>query len=445
MASKFSIPEYASTPVGDIPATARRVRLAFRTHKTKDIQWRLVQLRKFYWALSDLDAEMKEALHRDIRKSPYESELTEIDFLRNACMFMIDNLKSFAKDEKLGSPAVPLSFSMMNTRVRKEPIGAVLVIGAYNYPFQLLLGPLLGAVAAGCTAVVKPSELAPVSAMVIKEIVSRLDPEAFAVVNGAVPETTALLDEKWDKIMYTGSAHVGTIIAKKAAETLTPVCLELGGRNPAFVTKNANLALAARRLLWAKVSNAGQVCLSQNYILIDKDAVQPFVEHLKTSLKDFFPDGPKASPDLSRIINARHFQRIKNMLDSTKGEILVGGAMDEAELYIEPTVVLIKSMDDPMIREESFGPIFAIYPVNTLDEALNVANRVHRTPLALFTFGSKAENARGIFSPFFSPPLLSSSSLPRDSFVASSSRILLFLGESSRLTLVFFYKQSSTK
>jgi beta-apo-4'-carotenal oxygenase len=291
---------------------------------------------------------------------------------------------------------------MMGMRIRKEPLGAVLIIGPYNYPLHLLLCPLVGAIAAGCTAVLKPSELTPASAMICAELIKRLDQGAYAVVNGAVPETTALLDEKWDKIFYTGGAQVGAIIAKKAAETLTPVCLELGGKNPAFVTKNANLALAARRLLWSKTVNAGQVCMSQNYVLVEKEVVSSFIEHLKNAFKDFFPNGAKASPDLSRVVNARHFQRLKKMLDNTKGEIVLGGHMDESELFMEPTAVLVDSMDDSMIQEESFGPIFSIYPVHSLDQALNIANNVHRTPLTLFSFGSKAENQRGMALPHIS-------------------------------------------
>lgn len=395
---KASVPEYVATPVEEIPAIARTVRQAFRTHKTKDLEWRLVQLRKLYWSLDDLSTQIQDALLKDLRKSAYESTLTEVEWLKNDCMFMITHLKTFAKDEKLGAPTVPITHSMMNLRIRKEPMGAVLIIGPYNYPVHLLLAPLVGAIAAGCTAVVKPSEMAPASAMVCVEILKALDKNAFAVVNGAVAETTALLNEKWDKIFYTGGAQVGTIIAKKAAETLTPVCLELGGRNPAFVTKNANLALAARRLLWSKAFNAGQVCMSQNYVLVDKSVVSTFIEHLKDSYKDFFPNGAKASPDLGRIINQRHFLRMKKMVDDSKGKIVLGGQMDEADLFIEPTAVLVNSMDDSMVVEESFGPIFSIYPVNSLDEALNIANSVHKTPLTLFAFGSKAENKRSKFT-----------------------------------------------
>ncbi|KAH8887753.1 aldehyde dehydrogenase [Thozetella sp. PMI_491] len=395
MSSKVVIPDYETMALDAIPKVAANARLAFRTHKTKDLRWRLTQLRKLYWAVDDYKEQLLEALMRDLHKSDFESLLTEIDWVKTDCLFMIQHLETFAKDEKLGAPHVPATFSMMKLRIRKEPLGAVLIIGPYNYPIQLTMGPLIGAIAAGCTAVIKPSELTPACAMVTKELVeTRLDPQAFAVVNGSIPETNALMEEKWDKILFTGSAAVGTIIAKKAAETLTPVCLELGGKNPAFVTKNANLALAARRLLWSKTINVGQVCMSQNYVLVDKDIVPTFIQFLNVAYKEMFPKGAKASSDLGRIVNERHFQRLKAMLDSTKGKIVLGGQLDEPDLFIEPTAVLVDSMDDPMVTNEAFGPIFAILPFNTLDEALNVAHSVHRTPLTLFSFGSKAENAK---------------------------------------------------
>ncbi|KAL1836203.1 hypothetical protein VTJ49DRAFT_5456 [Mycothermus thermophilus] len=394
--AEVTIPPFEATALDAIPQIASTARGSFRTHKTKKLAWRKVQLRKLYWALHDYEPQLLAALKEDLRKSAFEALLSEIDWLKKDCMFMLDHLDKFAKDEKLRAPHVPAMYSIMNFRIRKEPVGTVLIIGPYNYPVQLLLAPLVGAIGAGCTAVLKPSELTPRCAMVIKDMIeSRLDSSAFAVVNGAIPETNALMNEKWDKIFFTGSAAVGTIIARKAAETLTPVVLELGGKNPAFITKSCpNLALAARRLMWGKTMNAGQICMSQNYVLIEKELVETFIVYLKQAYKDMFPQGAKQSPDLARIVNQRHFQRLKKMLDNTRGRIVMGGEVDEAELYIEPTAVLVNSVDDPMMAEESFGPIFSIYPVNSLDEALNVANLVHRTPLSLMAFGSKKENER---------------------------------------------------
>lgn len=399
MATKSLVPPYEATSLDSIPSICKTVRDKFDTHQTKSVEWRLVQLRKLYWAITDLEPAIKEAMMRDLHKSEYETVMTEIDWVRDDCLLMINNLKKYVADEKLGRPYVPLTFAFMKFRIRKEPLGAVLIISPYNYPLQLLLSPFVGAIAAGCTAVLKPTEMAPATAMVIVEILKHLDREAFAVVNGAIPETTALLNEKWDKIFYTGGEVVGTIVAKKAAETLTPVCLELGGRNPAFVSKNANIPLAARRLFWGKSHNAGQICMSANYILVEREVAPKLIEELNKSHKDAFPQGAKASPDLSRVVNQRHFQRMKKMIDNSKGKIVMGGQMDEADLFIEPTAVLVDSPEDSMVVEESFGPIFAIYPVDSLDEGLKIANRVHRTPLTLYSFGNKEENYRGMSSP----------------------------------------------
>ncbi|POS74823.1 fatty aldehyde dehydrogenase [Diaporthe helianthi] len=386
---RVDIPAFTPTAVDSIPETCSAVRAGFRSLKTKDVEYRKVQLRKLYWGIKDHGPQLDEALMRDLRKSPYESRFTEIDWATNECLFMLDNLDKFAKDE-----AVPVSlvFKANKVRVHKEPLGSALIIGTYNFPFMLAVVPLVGAIAAGCTAVLKPSEGAPNVAMVIKSIVeSCLDPEAYRVVNGAVPETTALLDQKWDKIFYTGSANVARIICRKAADNLTPVTLELGGRNPAFVTRNADLKLAAKRLLWAKTLCAGQVCLSQNYVLVEREAVDEFVKQLNAASRAAFPNGAKAAPDLCRVINERHFLRMKKMVDESKGKIVMGGEMDQSELFIAPTAVLVDSVDDSMMKEESFGPVFSIIPFDNLGHAIDIANSVDPTPLALFGFGTREE------------------------------------------------------
>lgn len=393
--SKVDIPAFTPTSIDSIPETCAAVRTGFRSLKTKDLEYRKVQLRKLYWGIKDHGALLEEALMRDLRKSAYESRFTEIDWTANDCMFMLDNLDNFTKDEVA---PVPFVFKPNKVRIHKEPLGSALIIGTYNFPFMLTMVPLVGAIAAGCTAVLKPSEGAPNVAMAIKLLVeSCLDPEAYRVVNGAVPETTALLDQKWDKIFYTGNANVARIVCKRAAENLTPVTLELGGRNPAFVTRNADLKLAAKRLLWAKTLCAGQVCLSQNYVLVEREAVDDFVKQLNAASKQAFPNGAKASPDLCRVINERHFLRMKKMVDESKGKIVMGGEMDQSELFIAPTAVLVDSVDDSMMKEESFGPVFCIIPFDNLGHAIDIANNVDPTPLALFGFGTREEFNRRMY------------------------------------------------
>ncbi|KAI0438842.1 Aldehyde/histidinol dehydrogenase [Xylaria telfairii] len=391
MTTDTKILPFEATSLDELARYAADARAAYASQKTKDVEWRLVQLRKLYWGITDYTPKILAALKQDIGKSSGEATLTEVSFTLSDLDLALRKLKTWVKDDT--ALDYPLTFTPLRPHIRKEPLGAVLIIGPYNFPFMLNVAPLIGAISAGCTAVIKPSESAPATAMVIKEMVEKyLDPGSFYVVNGAVAETTALLNEKWEKIFYTGGPVVARIIAKKAAETLTPVTLELGGRNPAFVSKASNLALTARRLMWGKTNNAGQVCISHNYVCAEREVVDDFIKYLNATYKEFFPNGPKASPDYGRIINDRQFDRIKNMLDTTKGKIVMGGETDKSELYIAPTAVLVDSIDDPMMANESFGPIWSIYPVDNVNEAISVMNKVDPTPLSLMTFGSKNEN-----------------------------------------------------
>lgn len=387
------IPPFSATSIDAIVPVHQRIVTRFNSHTTRPIEYRLTQLRKLYWALKDAEPALFEACQLDLGKGTYETYLTEVGWVLNDILFMVKNLARFMREEKAEDTS--LTNMAMSPRIRKEPLGAVLVIGAYNFPLQLSLGPLVGAIAAGCTAVLKPSENAPHAARVMQYAIERsLDPEAFQVVQGGVPETTALLDQKWDKIFYTGGVTVGRIIARKAAETLTPVTLELGGRNPAIVTKHADLRLAARRLLWAKLVNVGQVCVSQNYILVDEEVLPAFLAELKKAFADFQPTGAENSAEYGHIINERQWQRLADMIANTSGKILHGGQTNRSTLFIAPTVIQVSDPMDPLLTEESFGPLIPILPVPDLDTAIRTANAIHATPLGLYAFGSKAETAR---------------------------------------------------
>lgn len=392
MASAKTTP-FEATAIESIPSIVDLCRSTFQSQKTKPIAYRLTQLRKLYWGVNDYAEALVESCKQDLGKPMFETYLSEVDWVKNDIIFVCNNLAKWIKDEP--APDIPLTNSLLNPRIKKEPLGTVLVIGAYNFPVNLSLGPIVGAIAAGCTAVLKPSEVSPATAMVLKKIFDEyLDPSAYSVVNGGVVESTALLNEKWDKIFYTGNPTVGKIIAKKAAETLTPVCLELGGKNPAIVTKHADPRLAARRLVWGKLHNAGQVCISQNYVMVEKDILPAFIEQLKLALNEFYPNGQKTSPDYARIVNNRHFLRIKKMLDETRGKILIGGEMDESENFIEMTFVQVNDIKDSMIVEESFGPLIPILAVDSVEEAIKNANLVDPTPLGLYPFGNKAETKK---------------------------------------------------
>lgn len=384
------IPALSYTPVESIPAVHQRVVDKFDTLETRSLEYRVKQLQQLYWGLKDAEPALLEACMLDLNKGAAEAFMSEVSWVQNDILFMIKNLPRFMKEESAEDTA--LMNMAVRPKIRKDPLGAVLIIGAYNFPLQLSLGPLVGAISAGCTAVLKPSENAKNAARIMQHVISEsLDADAYQVVQGGVPETTRLLECKWDKIFYTGNGTVGKIVAKKAAETLTPVALELGGRNPAIVSKNADPRLAARRLLWAKILNAGQVCVSQNHILVDKEILPALLEQLKVASKEFQPKGAENSEDFAHIINERQWQRLRDMLDSTKGKIVMGGKTDKATLFFEPTVVVLESADDPLLQDESFGPLLPILAVNDLDEAIRIANKIDATPLGIYPFGTKAE------------------------------------------------------
>jgi beta-apo-4'-carotenal oxygenase len=309
-------------------------------------------------------------------------------------LFILNNLDMWSKDET--APDIPLAWKSMTTKIRKDPMGTVLVIGACNYPFQLALTPLFGAIAAGNTVVLKPSEQTPNSAVVMKEIVeAALDPSCYAVVQGGVTEVQALLANKWDKIFFTGSQNVGRIVLTAAARHMTPVVLELGGLNPAIVTSEANPYIVARRLMWAKTLNAGQTCTAHNYILIERTILPAVVKELKRAYSSFYPNGSKDSADYTHIVSDSAFQRLKSMLDNSKGTIIFGGAVDAEDRYIEQTFVQVDTLDDSMIINEAFGPVCAIVPVDDVEEAIRIARKVQDTTLGVSVFGSTEEQQKG--------------------------------------------------
>ncbi|KIW61198.1 hypothetical protein, variant [Exophiala xenobiotica] len=397
MAESMKLPEFKSTPVDEIPEIVSRLRKTFFSQKTRPAEFRIKQLRKLYWAIDDHKEELVEACRRDLNKGYFEAMVGEVNWVQNDIVFQTQNLEKWMRDEK---PAdIAWTNRLVSPRIRKDPLGVVLVIGAFNFPVNLSFGPMVGAISGGNTVVLKPSENAPHSAAVMQKIVEEaLDPDCYVCVQGAIPETSALLEQKWDKIFFTGSSRTAKIIAQAAAKNLTPVALELGGKNPAFVTKKADVRLAARRLLWAKTMNAGQVCISQNYILVDKEVLPSLIEEMKVAMKEFFPDGAKKSKDYSRIVNTAQFNRMKKMLDNTSGKIVIGGTMDAEELFIEPTVVQVTDPKDSLIVEESFGPLIPILPVENLDEAIHIANETHETPLGVYAFGSKEETNKVLAS-----------------------------------------------
>jgi aldehyde dehydrogenase (NAD+) len=284
-----------------------------------------------------------------------------------------------------------------SARIHREPFGVVLIVSPWNYPLQLALAPLVGALAAGNCAVIKPSELAPATSSFLAATLLRyLDPECVQVVEGGPSEAEALLAERWDYIFYTGSPRVGRMVMEAAAKHLTPVTLELGGKSPCIVDRSANLRVAARRIMWGKLMNAGQVCIAPDYVLVDETVEAELLTHMAAAIKEFYGEDPRRSPDFARIVNQRHFRRIMRLIDGG-GEIYLGGESCEDELYIAPTILTKSSLDSPIMQEEIFGPILPVLTVKSTDEAIAFINKREK-PLALYLFAEEARVKRQVIS-----------------------------------------------
>jgi acyl-CoA reductase-like NAD-dependent aldehyde dehydrogenase len=278
----------------------------------------------------------------------------------------------------------PLVLALSRTQVRFDPLGVGLIIGTWNYPVMLTLSPLIAAISGGNAAVIKPSEMAAATADVIaRRLPEYLDRGAFSVVLGGVPETTALLEQQWDHIFFTGGTTVAKVVMTAAARNLTPVVLELGGKNPTIVHSSADLGVAARRIAQGRWSNAGQTCTAPDYVLVFKDVAKPFLEHLKETILRFYGDDPQKSPDYGRIVSDQHFDRLIGLLAS--GTIYHGGQHDRADRFIAPTVLTNVSQNSPVMQEEVFGPILPILEVGNVKEVIDFVN-AGPSPLGLYVF-----------------------------------------------------------
>jgi len=367
-----------------------RLRATFRTGRTKPVEWRTDQLRRLRAMLTEGGADLAAALHADLGKSTGEAYRTEIDFTIREIDHTLDHLAEWLRPEPAPVPAHLGGDATAWTQY--DPLGVVLVIAPWNYPAQLLLAPLVGALAAGNAVVVKPSELAPAtSAALARLLPAHLDTDAVAVVEGGIPETTALLAERFDHIFYTGNGTVGRIVMRAAAEHLTPVTLELGGKSPAFVDRDTDLAVVADRLARGKFLNAGQTCVAPDYVLTDPETAAALEPLFVRAVEALYGADPSASGEYGRIVNERHFDRLSGLLDS--GRAIVGGDSDRATKYIAPTVLADVDPKSPVMQEEIFGPILPLVTVPGLDEAIDFINDRDK-PLALYVF-SESEETRG--------------------------------------------------
>lgn len=366
--------------VTDLKSLIESQRRFFATGKTRDLSFRVEALNKLLRILQDREEEIIEALRLDLNKPQLEAYSTEIAYVLEDIKQVIRNVGKWSKPKKIGSPLVLMP---AKSRIYSEPYGNTLIIAPWNYPFQLTVSPLIGAIAAGNTAILKPSELTPHTQKLLCKLIGEAFPAEYVTcVGGGVEESQALLNEKFDFIFFTGSTKVGRIVMEKASKYLTPVCLELGGKSPCIVDADIDVKTTARRIVWGKFMNAGQTCVAPDYVLVDRKVQDRLVSELKTTLEEFYGKDAKASDSYARIVNTNHVDRLSKLINQKK--VLHGGKVAREEKFIEPTLVA-GDWSDEVMEDEIFGPILPIIAYDNLDTALNEVRRRSK-PLAFYLF-----------------------------------------------------------
>lgn len=375
----------------DFPAIIARHRDYFLSSATRPTEWRKRQLVALRSMMKEHAEEFYAALWTDLRRSRIEADWADVKYMTSEIDYALVHLSRWMKPLPASTP---LAMTPSRAEVRFEPLGVGLIIGTWNYPVMLTLSPLISAIAAGNCAVIKPSEVSAATGELIARLLpGYLDRNAFSVVLGGAQETTALLEQEWDHIFFTGSAAVAKIVMAAAAKRLTPVVLELGGKSPAIVHSSANLRVAARRIAYGRWFNAGQTCTAPDYVLVFKSVARKFLQHLKEALVEFYGEDPRKSPDYARIVSPQHFDRVLRLLES--GVICHGGQHDRAERFIAPTVLVNVPADSAAMQEEIFGPVLPVLEVADEREAIEFVN-ARPSPLGLYVFAEKRAAIREI-------------------------------------------------
>ena len=374
-----------TAPISDDAIQARDLvascRETFVAGRTRSVSWRLEQLASLRKFLVDREVDIIAAARSDLDKCELEGWVAEIGLVIAEIDYARKNLRRWMQPERVRTPLLAQPGA---SRIQREPLGVVLIIGAWNYPIQLVLVPLVAAIAAGNCAILKPSDIAGASSAVIAKYVPEyLDRDAFVVVEGGRDETTELLVQRFDRIFYTGGGAVGRIVMAAAAKHLTPVTLELGGKNPCVVAQDADIEIAASRIVWAKFINAGQTCIAPDYVLVHQSREAELLNALGQRVRDFYGNDPAQSADYGRIINDRHVERLSQLL--TRGEPAVGGEVDTASRYISPTVLTKVDLSSQIMDDEIFGPILPVVPIADWGDAIDFINRKPRA-LAAYIF-----------------------------------------------------------
>ncbi len=386
--------DQAATPT-TTPTTTRsgadvvqQLRATFDTGRTRTLEWRRAQLDGLARMFVEREADIIAAVQADLGRSEYEAWFGEVGGSQAEIAHTRKHLKAWMKPERAPVPAFARPG---RARIIREPLGAVLIIAPWNYPIYLAVAPLVAALAAGNTVAVKPSEVSPASSALLARLLPEyLDADAVAVVEGGVAETTDLLEQRWDHILYTGGPTVGRIVAAAAAKHLTPVTLELGGKTPTIIHKDANLKQAARRVAFAKFCNSGQTCIATDYVYVHRDVEDKFADLLTAEVKERYGDDPQTSPDYGRIINENHAARLAQFLDGGFERAQFGGTADVSDKYIAPTLLRGIQPGAKVMEEEIFGPILPLLPYDSLDEPINAINAGEK-PLALYVFSKSSD------------------------------------------------------
>lgn len=361
----------------------------FNTQQTKDISFRKEQLKKLSKAIKSYESDILEALYTDLGKNKVEAYATEIGITLKSIKNARKELKNWTKTKNVDTP---LYLFPTKSYIKKEPYGTVLIIAPFNYPFQLVFEPLIDAIAAGNTAIIKPSELTPNVARVIKRLINEtFDANYIEVIEGGIEETQTLIHLPFDYVFFTGSENVGKIVYQAASENLVPVTLEMGGKSPVIVDETANIKVASERICFGKFTNAGQTCVAPDYILVHESVKDDLITALSKTLREFYGQNIQQSPDYGRIVNLKHYHRLTSLLNSEQMNIVFGGHSDEDERYIEPTLLDHVTSDSAIMQEEIFGPILPILTYQSLDEAIAFIHQRPK-PLSLYLF-SEDENA----------------------------------------------------
>lgn len=368
-----------------------KIRRHFNSGLTRTYTFRKEQLKKLRSSILKQEKKIYDALHHDLKKSPEESWVTETGMVISELNAAIKNLRNWMQPDRVATNLLNLP---SGSRIMKEPLGVVLIIGPWNYPFQLLINPLIGAIAAGNCVVLKPSEFAPATDEVMKKIIEDVFPPEYILYvqgDGATVIPEMMNNFTFDHVFYTGSTTVGKIIYKMAAERLVPVTLELGGKSPCVVEDDANIKVAARRITIAKFSNAGQMCVAPDYILAHESVKDKLVNAIKKNIQKFFTEKPEESYNYGKIINERQFKRIENYLSN--GKIIHGGRTNKETLFIEPTLLADVPIDSTVMNDEIFGPVLPIISFKTREEAMTIINK-HPNPLSFYIYTSSSNKEK---------------------------------------------------